>query len=370
MMFYKWNKIVLWGVILTALVLIGCTDPVSEEDNSVLIDNRVLVYESTEAPPMDDPENTIWYDVTTGNIDLGDDEDYADFFGSKTLLVKMMKTADRLYARFEWVDNDRDRTPNYLYHTFVIDTVGEVDTIDTWAAQPSFIVTSTSGVADTSMMDQDRVAIIWDKGNNLGEQADCASMCHATPNILTGQKMYTTGTDSLGTVAAGTVDVWQWLSGTSDPILKARDEYWDANGHTNDAEVIPLRTYNFDDITNLPIYMHRDTFDFSDDILFASDTVPFDTSLGWPNGQIIPGHVLYENASGSVADIDAFAIHALSSSYGRWMVLMSRPLTTSDPSDIDFSTITSGDSIQVTVMIAENSDRLHSGSKPFYVVFP
>ena len=362
----------LWAFVLVAAVLAavsfwGCSDPNAPEVSGVVTYDRVLVMQSTEAPPMDNPRSAVWDKAPSASITVGDSTTgYPRDFGKKTISLKAIKTADRLYVRAEWIDGVYDVRPNFIYHNR--DTIlGPPLYVDSsWVREPSFIITSsgTPPVYDTLWNEQDRFAIFWDFGDNGSEKADCLSMCHISPNAQ-GHQMYTTG--------GGRIDVWQWEAAITDPLYLASDEFWDITGQQFD-QGDTLAIINYDTLLSQPIYSNIDTSAFLKPFLFSDMTVAYRTNILWPKGYKMPGYILNKSHSvnASNADIQVFSSYVVGGTNwsGRWLVAMSRRLSTGHADDCDFSGITPGDSIMTTIAVMDNSNRLHSGSKPIYFIFP
>lgn len=341
----------------------GCEDPGPIELGNTSISNRVLVTAVNHEPPMDDLRNSIWDSVVTGAITVSGDSLDTTYAGP--VYIKAIKTADRLFIRAEWTDGSRSIRPNGIIYTMSItgDSLNP-DTSFAWIQDSSLQIVVTPSGNVLYQHDQDRLAIMWDAGDNGTERANCATMCHASGQAsVLGHRMYTTG--------GGHVDVWHWQSATSDPILLAADEYWDAEGRKTDADNgIPMFVSNFDAVQGKPYFQHRDTTILERPFLHADSTAPFSDSVAWNRGYEMPGYVLYDNASGSIADVNALATYNIGYSTARWIVLMSRALSTGNADDVDFSSVVSGDSIQATIAIMHNSDRIHAKSIPIYFVFP
>ncbi len=356
------------GVVTLLMILglwSGCSDPGPVELAQTSISNRVIVSSLVSEPPMDDPRNGIWDQAVTGAITVGGDSLDAGYAGP--VYVKAIKAGGRLYVRAEWSDDSRSIRPNGIVHsvTIVQDSTTippHADTTTAWLQNPSFLVVTTSEGKVLYQYDQDRVAIMWDMGDNGTEKANCATMCHTTDQLSSlGHRMYTTG--------GGHVDVWHWQAGTTDPVLLAADEYWDAEGRKVDDNVVPIFVSNFNQVDGRPYNEHRDTSAFFGPFLHADSTAPYSDSVNWLNGYQMPGYVLYDNASGSIADVQAYATYNVGYSARRWIVLLSRALGTGNADDIDFSTIPAGDSVQATLAVMHNSDRIHAKSLPFYFIF-
>lgn len=210
--------------------------------------------------------------------------------------------------------------------------------------------------------DQDRIAIMWDMGNNGSEGANCMTMCHDVGMESTlGHRMYTTG--------GGTVDVWHWQSALSNPIYLAIDEIWADSGRVTDEAFAPIYETNWDTINAHPIYMHQtDTLYTGKSFLLKSEAVPLITNPDfWPQGFTIPGYVVNEMATGSATDVDTYAWRT---TLDTWYVLMSRKLNTGNADDVDLSTIATGDSIMTSIAIMDNASEIHHiVDEPIYFIF-
>lgn len=367
--FHDWYYLILM-LMIGIIIGSGCSDPNSSAVEGKVIYDRVEVMASASEPPEDNPLASNWDAAPTGAITVGDTSlGYPGAFGKKTVTVKAIKTPTRLYVRAEWLDAIRDIWPNRIYHKqdTTKDSLGNITDIDsTWIRYKTvdtIYVPQTDGTTDTiyRWYDQDRLAIFWDMGNNGAEGADCKSMCHVV------------GSDtSKATTGGGTVDLWQWKAGISDPLYLAEDGYWASDGKHLDQFTEPLASVNYDSIGLRPLYNHPDTTKYGKPFLFLSEAVPFSGTAPWPRGFIMPGYVLNSVASGSIIDVKGYASYVSGSRIAaRWIVIMSRDLSTGQSDDdINFSTVPAGDSVMVTIAIMDNANRLHSGSKPIYFVFP
>lgn len=347
---------------VSLLVFSRCEDPGSYGEVEPVIYDRVLVHESTTSPPMDDPRNDIWRDAVS-TVVFASDSAFADsipVIDSLPVYIKAIKTAEYLYLRVRWGENPLvgRRTysvwPNPIVHRFTVDTVAH-DTTDFWFRRNSY------DDADTIRNDQDRFVIVWDVGDNGGEGADCRSMCHAVGDTsILGHRMYTTG--------GGHVDVWHWQVATSDPVLLARDEYWGTDGRAVDLFTQRVADTNFNALGARPVSMHTDSTRWFRPFLHSDDAVAFDTLRIWKDLDSLPGYVVHDNASGSIADVDCFS--SFSRTDGTWTILMRRQLTTGNADDIDLAVIAPGDSVMVSVAFMDNARDVHHGSRPFYMIFP
>lgn len=377
------------AAILAVLLLSvpGCEDPGSYGEVKSIIPGRLVVYKSLTAPSAEDPRDPVWDDIPAYGITVGDpDSGYTHDAGKMRVVMQAVAAGGRLFIRAEWLDASLDSIPGYLVHirdtAITVDTLPDstivTDTLVTaiWKQQSNFIPDSLDirNPDDTSIIeyyvvsnrgfDQDRFVIMWDVGDNGGEGVNCQSMCHAPEDTsVLGHRMYTTG--------GGHVDVWEWDIATGDPVKKARDQFWSSMGRLPDETLQPIAAGNFDTVLSRPLYVHRDTLGFRGPYLHSGQSrayTPAEDSIAWPNGFVVPGYVVFDNALGSVADVTSYSSYYTRSL--RWLIVLSRQLNAPHPDDIDFAGIQPGDSILATIAIMNNADRLHSGSAPFYVVFP
>jgi hypothetical protein len=343
----------------------GCSDPGPVEIGQTSISNRVIVTSMDREPSMDDPRDKIWDLVPTGAITVGGDSLEPAYTGP--VYIKAIKANGRLFLRAVWTDDGRSIRPNGIVYvvSIVEDTISfphHTDTTRTWVRNPSYAIVATPEGMVLYQYDQDRLAIMWDMGDNGTEKADCATMCHASEQMSPlGDRMYTTG--------GGHVDVWHWQAGTTDPVLLAEDECWDFQGRKPDDNVIPIFVSNFNETDGQPYFEHVDTTAFPGPFLHADSTRPFSDSLPWVSGYQMPGYVLYDNATGSIADVQANSTYNIGYTTRQWAVILSRALSTGNADDVDFSTIAPGDSVMATIAVMSNCDRYHAGSAPFYFIF-
>jgi len=369
---------------ITLIFITGCEDPGSYGDTKPVVYGRVTVYPSAIEPPMDDPSHDIWGETVTGGIIVSDSAFVTDTsdsaeIDSMIVRVEAIITDEYLYLKALWFGQ-----PNSLKRSYDVwqrpavssyDIKYTTDTlIDTLVTPPDTTIDTTNVdttvywnrksfkfITDTTWLEQDRFAIIWDAGVNGDEKADCRSMCHAVGDTsINGDRMFTTG--------GGQVDVWHWQAGMTDPVFLAEDEFWNAEGQNPDPADQEIYSNNFDPLASRPLNMHRDSTQFFKPFLHATDAVPFDTARFWPNNANIPAHIVHDNAAGSIADVKCFSSYNIMN--GTWLLLMRRALTTIDPNDINFASLAAHDSVLVTLAVMNHSSNSHYCSRPFYIVFP
>jgi len=378
---------------LLSFLFLGCEDPGSYGQVRPIIPDRVVVFNTSDEPPRNSPLDAIWDDVPRYGITVGDpDSAYTHDFGKTRVILQAIKSPTRFYLRAEWLDPDMDTMPEHLLRSSQINRIDTVEigpplVTDTvydyfWLKRTAFSADSTGidldndsiidyYLVDNTGYDQDRFAVMWDAGDNGAERADCASMCHAPGDTSAlGDRMYTTG--------GGHVDVWHWQIATSDPLMKARDEYWSGLGRELDQHVEPLAFKNIDSVLTRPLFVHRDTTAFNGAYLHSTDAREYtsaEDTIDWPVGFEVPGFVLNDfylpddPGGGSVADVSSYSMY-FKTLGKRWVVLLSRKLQASVVDDIDFTAIAPGDSVMATIAVMNNASQLHSGSAPFYIIFP
>lgn len=401
---------ILSALAFTIFGAIGCEDP--GPAGTRIIYDRVEVHSSNTAPPMNDPQNDIWDEAARCFIKYGE---VSSGYVSERLYdwveIRAIQSGGRLYLIAQWGDPSYSAYPEYIEHRrdsqyvqigepadivldtfYIIDTVDDIEVVDTflltyldtlWVQQSQFIRKDTLILPDTNNVfqdsiisnrgyDQDRLAIIWDMDQNGTERADCAAMCHDVGDTsVLGHRMYTNN--------AGFVDVWHWQSAKTDPVLLASDEYWSDQGRVTDGVINPIFESNYDPVLQQPIYMlpddttHPDETFIHDRFIHKDEAIPFLSvadGIPWAEGYKIAGFIVDDNASGSVTDVSSFSRYSTTYGAEHWTVIMSRELTTGNDDDIDLGALQSGDSVQVSIAIMNNADRLHAGSETFYIVFP
>ncbi len=367
--FRRWMLMVPMLSGLLGLMFLGCEDPGSYGQVEPLTYGHVVVHSSAVEPPMDNPRDAIWNGAMTTAI-FASDSAFADslpVIDSLPIYIKAIKTSEYLYIRVRWgenaVINKRSYSvwPNPMVHFVSVDNSG--DTSRYWSRRATQDIFTDTLLIDTVIVwhDQDRFAVIWNTGDNGSEGADCRTMCHMPADTsLTGDRMYTTG--------GGHADVWHWQAATTDPVFLAEDEYWGPEGRAVDAFAQPIFDVNFDSVLFLPLSMNEDPNQRRKPFLHLDDAIPFDSTYTWNNLDSIPGYIVNDNATGSIADVNAYS--SFSRTDKSWMVVMRRRLTTGNGDDFDLGSIQPGDSVMVTMAFMNNATSIHHGSRPFYIVFP
>jgi hypothetical protein len=365
----RWTFVVPVFLGVLGLMAAGCEDPGPYGQVESISFGRVVVHASATEPSMDNTLDPIWNDAKTTAI-FASDSAFANgdtLIDSLPIYIKAIKTSEYLYLRVKWGEDVYVSNRSYsvwpnamVYH---ITVVSETDTSRYWTRQGKQIIYTDTLHVDSVIYwhDQDRFAVMWNMGDNGSQAADCRSMCHAPADTTpSGDRMYTTG--------GGHADVWQWEAGTTDPVLLAQDEFWSADGRGVDAFAQPIYDVNFDTLLSLPLSMNAEESQRFKPFLHLDDAVPFDSAYSWKNLDSIPGYVVNDNASGSIADVKALSSYSLMNA--SWMVLMRRQLTTGNLDDLDLGAVDPGDSVMVTMAFMNNSNSVEHGTRPFYIILP
>jgi len=210
----------------------------------------------------------------------------------------------------------------------------------------------------TQSGNEDRIAFMFDMGQNDPEGVNCALMCH-TPIMNT---------------SVGKVDVWHWKSHRGNPMGFADDKYFNEvlggdGGRHGDAGT---STYsdNGPDASDLPEFMAVN--DPGANVVFLVNTpglanfdpygvisstfaeaTTFNPGAAFSNGNVIPGYVL-RNGEGDRADVKA----AGKWDNGVWTVEFKRK---NSGSDNDFW-VTSGGSVDFSHEIFDNEGGSHANN--------
>lgn len=201
--------------------------------------------------------------------------------------------------------------------------------------------------------DEDRIAFIFDMGQNDPEGVNCAQMCH-TPIMNT---------------SVGKVDVWHWKGHRGNPMGVADDKYFDnilgGDGGRHGDDGTSAYSDNADDGAGNPSFMATNdpganvTFLVKDaaaqtafdpyGVLMPAHTVdvavPFNLGATFTSGDVIPGYVL-RIPNGDRADV----MSAGKWDSGVWTVEFKRK---NSGSDNDFA-VPSGGMVDFTHEIFDN----------------
>jgi hypothetical protein len=198
---------------------------------------------------------------------------------------------------------------------------------------------STGGGDWSQDGDEDRVYFFWDINSSDFASGGCAVFCHI---------------DGMRTNAPGeTIDEWHWKATRGNPVGYADDKWVDDTIDTLDIEAghhgdNGTSTYSDNKTSGEPTFMAANgepganavhlyqsgtNFDPYNVISTSSDsTAPIDTTLGWQNGNTLPGYIL-RNPAGSRANVQTAGKY----SGGVWTVEFRRLLDTSNSDDALFN---------------------------------
>jgi len=197
---------------------------------------------------------------------------------------------------------------------------------------------------------EDRVAFIFDMGQNGADGPGCTNMCHG---------------DGLMRTNFGFVDVWHWKAFRSNPMGVADDKYWDTSDRQSDPGT---SSYSGNGpVNNLPEFMavsgpganvnwlvnsaslgNFDPYGVISSTFAEANT--FDPGATFSNGDVIPGYVL-RTPDGDRASVTA----AGKWDNGVWTVEFKRA---NSGSDFDFA-VPSGGTVDFTHEIFDNTGGGH-----------
>jgi hypothetical protein len=343
------RKFYLIALILLAAALIQSCGKKDKDNGTGVVtrpEPRILIA-LKPSPGLASVDNAIWDGIDPDSIRVGDEDGYKQDIASREVYMKALRTADSLFIRAEW----SDATANNRF--------GELRPKD-----------ALQWERDTTVTNEDRLYIMFDISGPNG--ADCAASCHIV------------GSDTLHYTDAGDeVDIWQWKANRTGLAGFADDMF------LNDTAISPdsisptnnnLLYYNNFDSTAFrqkPFYMHIDSTEYGGPGLLQGEYVVFDDNVKWYDSsalgglgapiQNVPGYYLdyISQASGGRWNVRSVQNHDGSG----WTIVMARALASSDPTDIDFTSIPVGDSVQISIAITNNSGVRHAGAKPFYMIF-
>jgi hypothetical protein len=341
------NLFALAGLFLAAAFFYSCGG--DEGDNGTDIvprpDPRILITQ-TASPGLASVDNAIWDGIAKDSIRVGDADGYKQDFASREVYMKALRTTDSLFIRVEWSDGTASNEFGRLRPTNSDPVQWEQDTL---------------------LFNEDRFYIMFAVTGPNG--ADCAASCHMS------------GSDTLHYTDAGDmVDIWQWRANRTGPAGFADDMFLtdtaispDSVSATNNDELY-YNNFNVTAFRSEPFFMHTDSNDYVGVALLQGEYVAYDENVMWydpsANGGLgapvayVPGFYLdyMTQAEGGRWNVKSVQEH----DGAGWTVVMARALASSDPTDIDFTSV---DSVQASVAITNNSGRRHAGGKPFYLVF-
>lgn len=212
---------------------------------------------------------------------------------------------------------------------------------------------SFDGTTWTQDGDEDRIAFVWDMGDNGADGATCTQMCHG---------------DGLMRTTTGKVDVWHWKAARTNPMGFVDDKHWDTTDRQSDPGI---KAYldNSDNGNGVPNFMASNDPNSNSIFLTEDQTaqnvfdpfsvisgnedlaIVFDSSANFVNGDVIPGYKL-QIPSGDRASVQAAGKHE----NGVWTVEFKKPYA---GTDYDFEVVP-GSSVEFTHEIFNNEGKWHA----------
>ncbi len=190
----------------------------------------------------------------------------------------------------------------------------------------------------TKSGNEDRVYFLFNiSATDFG--AGCAVYCHVGNPAWDDTHDSRMGTNNPGEM----VDVWHWKAARTAPTGYAEDKHWvdltSADEIVYEGEDV-LKTRladagsgfasgNID--AGLPKFMDKNDPGANADFLFDGETVVFDSSADWSDGDTVPGYILSVGTD-SRADVISKSTY----SDGTWVVEFQRKLVTGNSDDVQF----------------------------------
>ena len=341
-------------------LLIGCSDKdkgTNGDNGEEIVVPRLAADTLVAAPSTTDANDAVWATLDSTIVQLGFTPEYGQNpqMIKDTILMKAILKSDMLYIWAQWKDPTPDIWGNYIHKSTGVGIWEHITLADYGGGEDAFMV-------------------IFDAGDNGNEGADCSSMCHAV-------------VDGMATTGGGHADAWCWKSAKLAPAYLAEDNWWTGSGNFLDppAAINPQQPYreNWNSMFSRPLWMHTDDTSFVGPYLYVEDAIDYDPNpfIGWESaiGYKMPGYLIDTTIHSDASRNDRWNVLTASvydsiNSPHTWTVVFSRALAPTTINDVDFRDL---DSIQVTVAASNDHTfgedpawRNHSGSVPFYIIFP
>lgn len=187
-------------------------------------------------------------------------------------------------------------------------------------------------------------SLVWDEGSNAyGPGEDMEDRLSLMFNI--------DGDFSSCMLAGKTfrADVWQWKAARTAPAGLAQDKY-----HLYSLKPVHEKSKQFINRAGTKVYMAR--VSDAGDGLYAANTPP-ETKTA----DTIPGYVVNTEATGSIADVRAEAVHDGTG----WTVTLTRKLDTRHDDDVVFE---KGKAYESAIACFDRSDGMHHSTAGFVLV--
>ena len=333
----------------------GCSD----DDPPVVTDpdqDLTVVYVTSELDTSDLINNDVWDDIDESFIRIGESETYTNQFGLGIVRARAVADPENVYIRLNWSDDSQSIRPGF-WNFF---EEGQI-----WRQNVDSTGFQVTNALNPRWANDDQIALIIDNGNNGSEGANCALMCHAEE-------------DSMWIGGGGTVDVWIWRAGRTNPLGLADDMIWgtdrrEFDDFSQNRASWRRNAVSPDEEFTEPAWMHLDGPDYMGDYLFTEDTIQMDFTgqqYNWQAWDGVPGFVLERYLKPSeAAQTSRYDVHAKAEYDGLadiWTVVLWRKLNTGNEDDITFS---QGTSYSVSLAIMDHTDQFHSGSRVFTLKF-
>ncbi|MCK4858408.1 MAG: hypothetical protein KAT58_10595 [candidate division Zixibacteria bacterium] len=387
----RFYLILLAIAILAACWLAGCSkgeEPVPTGG----ADSVVVCYISTPLDTTDLVNSNVWDSVDEACIRIGESADHTNEFGLGLVRTKAICDSEYVYFRFSWTDTSQSVKPGYWIHEAcgnsgvcdvwtqnwkdIIDTI-ITTTVDTTVVPNDTTVDTTiinTGIEEVNVFNprwerEDIFALLIDNGSNGSEGANCFLMCHDAG-----------GSDTMYLTGGGNIDAWVWRAGRTDPLGLAEDMFWGSDRLYDDAvDSIWWRNAKNPNANpegdppnrTVPKWAHRDRENYEGAFLFAEDTINQEfAGIDWQPYDGVPGYVLSHPATDTAQsryDVKSASLYELE--YGtrlKWTIVLWRKIDTGNGDDFAFEP---GQVYEATVAIMDHTDQLHSGSKPFKIMF-
>ncbi len=311
-------------LILAVAFWAGCS---SDDDNGTNgnggdpVLTKVPVNSSVAAPEMNSVDHTSWNSVSAVGlpVSLANAPGFAAMPAAFTdsVWIQAIKASGRLYLRLRWDDDDVSIKR------------------DNWAINniASFNWTHNEGVYH-----EDQVLIMFDMGNDSTWDA------WNWRSLTTGQSKAAEGMTYTEADSSLTVDA-------------DNGQYWLAQANYNPGD------------NARPRWIHRDTSDWTGDLLFAADTLPASRGIGdptWQLGQTVPGWILVDSALPSAMRTqsrwDIETVYSHDSTAGRYTLVLARDLS-GGADDLDMSSLAE---IKTVIGILDNFGITQQGSRKVF----
>lgn len=153
----------------------------------------------------------------------------------------------------------------------------------------------------------------------------------------------------------GGYDTWNWRSLTTGKCSLAEGLTYNNGTFTADAggQIPAINNTGYPN-ANYPKYIHTDSPNFTGEVLYIGDAIPFEIRSGWGVGQTIPGYVIDTSVLTNLSNFPQshWDIQAVDNFGGSsYTLVLARNLNTGYSDDLDMS---SKDTLKVRITVLEN----------------